>query len=183
MELQESLRARIRTVRDYPKPGILFKDITPLLQDPPLLTRCVGEITGAFASSGFDVIGGIEARGFIFGSLVAHTTGKPFFPFRKAGKLPSETLRARYLLEYGEAEIEMHRDAFVAGQRVLIVDDLLATGGTAAAAAQLVQQAGGLLSGVAFLIELTFLDGRGKLRDVGLRDEQIVSLLGYGAGE
>ena len=105
MELRDALRARIRTIPDHPKPGILFKDITPLLQDPPLLSRCVGAITRAFAGEGFDLVGGIEARGFIFGTLVAHTTGKPFFPLRKAGKLPARTLREAYSLEYGQAEI------------------------------------------------------------------------------
>jgi adenine phosphoribosyltransferase len=101
-------------VPDFPKPGIFFKDITPVLQDPPLLARCVGEITRAFAGDGFDVVGGIEARGFILGALVAHTAGKPFFPLRKPGKLPWNCLRESYTLEYGEAELEMHTDAFPA---------------------------------------------------------------------
>jgi adenine phosphoribosyltransferase len=183
MDLAAALRASIRSVPDFPKPGVLFKDITPTLQDPPLLARCVGEITSAFAQDGFDVVGGIDARGFIFGALVAHTAGKPFFPFRKAGKLPWKSLREAYSLEYGEAVLEMHADAVADGQRVLIVDDLLATGGTAAAAARLVRRAGGQLAGVAFMIELTFLGGRDVLRRADVTDEQILSLVHYDAGE
>jgi len=183
MELQTALRESMRTVPDFPKPGVLFKDITPVLQDPPLLARCIGEITGAYADGGFDVVGGIEARGFIFGSLVAHTTGKPFFPFRKAGKLPARCLKASYALEYGTAEIEMHVDAFKPGERVLVVDDLLATGGTAAAAAKLVREAGGHLAGTAFLIELPFLKGRARLHEAGVAPETIHSLIGFDAGE
>ncbi len=183
MDLRDSLRESIRTVPDFPKPGILFKDITPVLQDPPLLARCVGEITRAFAGDGFDVVGGIEARGFILGALVAHTAGKPFFPLRKPGKLPWNCLRESYTLEYGEAELEIHTDAFPAGQRVLIVDDLLATGGTAAAAARLVSRGKGVLAGVGLLVELTFLGGRAKLRAAGVDDQQIRSLIGFGEGE
>lgn len=183
MELQAALRARIRTVPDYPKPGIRFKDITPLLQDPPLLTRCIGAIMGSHPPGGFDTVGGIEARGLIFGALVAHAAGKPFFPFRKPGKLPYRSLREAYSLEYGQAEIEIHVDALTPGQRVLIVDDLLATGGTAAAAARLVRRAGGEIAGAAFVVELAFLDGRRALHAAGVADERIVSLLGVAAGE
>jgi adenine phosphoribosyltransferase len=183
MELSSALRTRIRSVPDYPKPGILFKDITPLLQDPPLLSRCVGALIAAFPAGSFDIIGGIEARGFIFGSLVAHTAGKPFFPFRKAGKLPYRSIREAYSLEYGQAEIEIHVDAIAPDQRVLIVDDLLATGGTAAAAARLVRRAGGEIAGVAFLVELSFLEGRRALREAGVANERIVSLVGFEVGE
>jgi adenine phosphoribosyltransferase len=183
MDLQGALHTRIRSVPDYPKPGILFKDITPLLQDPPLLSRCVGALIEALPVGAFDIIGGIEARGFIFGSLVAHTAGKPFFPFRKVGKLPYRAIREAYALEYGQAEIEIHVDAIAPGQRVLIVDDLLATGGTAAAAVRLVRRAGGEVAGVAFVVELTFLPGRRVLREAGVQDERIVSLVGFGDGE
>ncbi len=183
MDLQSALHTRIRSVPDYPKPGILFKDITPLLQDPPLLSRCVGALIGAFPAGAFDIIGGIEARGFIFGALVAHTAGKPFFPFRKLGKLPYQSIREAYELEYGQAEIEIHVDAIAPGQRVLIVDDLLATGGTAAAAARLVRRAGGEIAGAAFVVELTFLAGRRALHEAGVAPERIVSLAGYGVGE
>ncbi len=183
MDLQTALRTRLRTIPDYPKPGILFKDITPLLQDPALLARCIGAITGAYPVGGFDAVGGIEARGFIFGSLVAHTAGKPFFPFRKAGKLPYRSLRESYSLEYGQAEIEIHADAIAPGQRVLVIDDLMATGGTAAAAARLVRRAGGEVAGVAFIVELGFLDGRRALHEAGVADERIVSLVTYAAGE
>lgn len=183
MDLQTALRARIRTIPDYPKPGIFFKDITPLLQDPPLLTRCIGAITGAYPAGGFDAVGGIEARGLIFGALVAHTAGKPFFPFRKVGKLPYRSLRESYDLEYGQAEIEIHVDAIAPGQRVLIIDDLLATGGTAAAAARLVRRAGAEIAGVAFVVELAFLPGRDALHAAGVADERIVSLVGFALGE
>jgi len=183
MDLPGALQTRIRSVPDYPKPGILFKDITPLLQDPPLLSRCVGALIGAFPAGTFDVIGGIEARGFIFGALVAHTAGKPFFPFRKLGKLPYQSLREAYNLEYGQAEIEIHVDAIAPGQRVLIVDDLLATGGTAAAAARLVRRAGGEIAGVAFVVELTFLDGRRLLHEAGVPADRVVSLVGFRVGE
>ncbi len=183
MELETALRACIRSVPDFPKPGILFRDISPVLQDPPLMTRGVGAITGAFAEGGFDVVGGIDARGFILGSLVAHTAGKPFFPLRKAGKLPWKCLRETYSLEYGEAELEMHVDAFESGQRVLIVDDLLATGGTAAAAVRLVQRARGVLAGIGFLVELTFLEGRGILLAAGVEEGNILSLIEYGEGQ
>jgi adenine phosphoribosyltransferase len=183
MELKAALSQSIRSVPDFPRPGILFKDITPVLRDPPLLTRCVGEITSAFTDSGFDCVGGVEARGFILGALVAHTAGRPFFPLRKAGKLPWRCLKESYSLEYGEAQLEMHEDAFEPQQRVLIVDDLLATGGTAAAAARLVHRAGGVLVGLTFLVELPFLDGRRPLHELGVQEDRILSLVRFAAGE
>lgn len=173
------LRKTIRAVPDFPKPGILFRDITPVLQDPSLQARCVKAVTQAFPPAGFDAVGGIEARGFIWGALVADAAQKPFFPFRKAGKLPWETHRAAYSLEYGEAEIEIHTDAFAPGARVLIIDDLLATGGTAAAAVQLVKQAGGSVAGIVLLIELGGLGGREKLLEAGLENEQLLALVTY----
>ncbi len=178
-DLQSKLRKTIRSVPDFPKPGILFRDITPVLQDPLLQTRCVEAVTRAFPPAGFDAVGGIEARGFIWGALVADAAQKPFFPFRKAGKLPWKTHRAAYSLEYGEAEIEIHTDAFEPGARILIIDDLLATGGTAVAAVELVQQAGGDIVGIALLIELAGLGGREKLGEAGIKEEQLLRLITY----
>ena len=178
-EFSEALRQSIRTIPDFPKPGILFRDVTPVLQHPALQAGCVQAITERFAPASFDAVGGIEARGFIWGSLLAHETQKPFFPFRKAGKLPGETYRIAYSLEYGEAVIEIHQDAFAPGTRVLIVDDLLATGGTAAAASRLVREAGGELVGVAFLIELVGLGGRDELIRAGVPEDHILAMVRY----
>lgn len=180
MELTEALRQRIRTIPDFPKPGIAFKDITPILQDPPLLHRCVLALRDRFDATGFEAVGGIESRGLIFGVLVAQACLRPFFPFRKLGKLPWRCLRESYSLEYGEAALEMHEDAFPRGARVLILDDLLATGGTAAAAARLVQRAGGEVVGVGFVVELGFLPGREPLRAAGIAEERIQSLIAFG---
>lgn len=183
MTVEQALRETIRSIPDFPKPGILFKDLTPVFQDPVLLERSLREIVAAFDPAGYDSVGGIEARGFILGALVAQSTRRPFFPFRKAGKLPWKTMRETYALEYGEDSIEIHSDAFAPGARVLIVDDLLATGGTAAAAARLVQRTGGELIGVVFLVELSFLGGREKLIAEGIEAEKIVSLVKFQAGE
>jgi adenine phosphoribosyltransferase len=183
MTVEQELRESIRTIPDFPKPGILFKDLTPVFQDAALLGRCLDEIQRAFDPAGYAGVGGIEARGFILGALVAHTAARPFFPFRKAGKLPWKTVRETYSLEYGEDSIEIHTDAFSQGARILIVDDLLATGGTAAAAARLVRRAGGDLVGVVFLVELAFLGGREKMIAEGIEPEKIVSLVKYRAGE
>jgi adenine phosphoribosyltransferase len=187
MDLTSDLKSTMRTIPDFPKPGILFKDITPLFNDPALLERCVDAMIERFSPpadpAGFDFVGGIEARGFIFGAMIAQKTGKPFVPFRKAGKLPSKCLQESYSLEYGEATIEIHEDAIPAGKRVLLVDDLLATGGTAAAAARLVAKAGGVVSGVAFLIELDFLGGHQKLGEAGVSESNIMSLVSYADNE
>lgn len=181
MSCDQELRSRIRAVPDFPKTGIVFRDLTPVFADVPLLNLCLSEIGQAFDPQSYDAVGGIEARGFVLGALVAHTAGKPFFPFRKAGKLPWKTMRESYSLEYGDDAIEMHVDAFAKGQRILIVDDLLATGGTAAAAARLVDRAGGVLGGIVFLVELAFLNGRQKLISGGIPDKKIVSLVQYQA--
>ena len=180
MELAEALRHRIRTIPDFPKPGIAFKDITPILQDPPLLRRCVVALGELFGPEAFDAVGGIESRGLIFGALIAQESGRPFFPFRKPGKLPWRCLRESYALEYGENTLEMHEDAFTPGSRVLIVDDLLATGGTAAAAARLVRRGKGEIAGVAFVVELAFLSGRGPLLGAGIAENRIRSLVSFG---
>jgi adenine phosphoribosyltransferase len=157
------LKGMIRHVPDFPKPGILFYDITTLLQDKRGLHEAIGSLSEPFKGAGIDLVVGIESRGFIFGSAVADRIGAGFAPVRKVGKLPSKTLRASYDLEYGADALEIHHDAVHAGQRVLIVDDLLATGGTAKAASDLVQQLGGNLHALAFLIELVALNGRAKL--------------------
>jgi adenine phosphoribosyltransferase len=160
----EHLKTMIRHVPDFPKPGILFYDITTLLQDGRGLHEALDGLSRPFADAAIDVVVGIESRGFIFGAAVADRIGAGFAPVRKIGKLPSTTLRASYDLEYGADALEIHNDAVKAGQRVLIVDDLLATGGTAKAATDLVTQLGGNVHGLAFLIELVALNGRDKLK-------------------
>ena len=159
----DSLKRMIRHVPDFPKPGILFYDITTLLQDKTGFHEAIGSLSSPFLHAGIDLVVGIESRGFIFGSAVADRIGAGFAPVRKIGKLPSRTLRASYDLEYGADALEIHHDAVHAGQNVLIVDDLLATGGTARAASDLVTQLGGKVHSLAFLIELVALNGRAKL--------------------
>ena len=157
------LKTQIRHVPDFPKDGILFYDITTLLQDPSGLHAAIDSLTMPFTGQGIDLVVGIESRGFIFGAAVADRIGAGFVPIRKPGKLPSACVRESYALEYGTDTLELHEDAVRKGQRVLIVDDLLATGGTARAAAALVQQIGGQVHALAFLIELVGLDGRATL--------------------
>ena len=153
----------IRDVRDSPKKGIVFKDITPLLGNPQALAAAVEQLARPFESAGVEIVTGIESRGFIFGSLVAQRLGASFVPIRKPGKLPHKTIRESYDLEYGKDTVEIHADAVRAGQKVLMVDDLLATGGTMSAACKLVESLGGRIVAVAFVIELCFLNGRAKL--------------------
>ncbi len=159
------LRARrlVRDIPDFPQPGVLFKDITPVLADGPAFQEVVDHFVEWAEPRAPDVIVGIESRGFVFGAPVALAMGCGFVPVRKVGKLPHDTIQEKYLLEYGSAVVEMHRDALRPGQRVVIVDDLLATGGTAAAAARLVETLGGVVVGFTFLVELSFLVGREKL--------------------
>jgi adenine phosphoribosyltransferase len=159
----EHLKTKIRHIPDFPKPGILFYDITTLLNDPQGFREMIVALASPFSARGVDQVVGIESRGFILGAAVADRIGAGFVPVRKRGKLPSQTIRASYDLEYGSDSLEMHRDAIEPGQRVLIVDDLLATGGTARATVNLVKQLGGVVEGVSFLIELLALDGRSKL--------------------
>ena len=166
-EIAELLEARIRDVPDYPSPGVLFKDITPLLADGPALAAVVAAL--AAGSDDVTKVAGIEARGFILAAPVAFVLGAGFVPVRKQGKLPARTYAESYELEYGSATLEVHADAFVPSDRVLIVDDVLATGGTAAATVQLVRRAGATVSGIAVLLELGFLAGRGKLPDLPVR--------------
>jgi adenine phosphoribosyltransferase len=165
----EQLRAAIRDVVDFPKPGILFKDITPVLSDPELLKIAIEAFVDATRPLGVSKVIGIESRGFIFGAPVALSLGIGFVPVRKKGKLPWECEAISYALEYGEATIEMHRDSVQPGERVVIIDDLLATGGTARAAASLVTRLGGEVVEAQFLIELGFLSGRAALSSTATR--------------
>ena len=162
-ETVEKLRAAVRDVPDFPKKGIMFKDITPVLSDPSLFRASIDLFLERCRGREVDKIVGIDARGFVFGSAVAYELGVGFVPIRKRGKLPYRTEIAKYSLEYGEAEVEMHTDAVTHGERVVLVDDLLATGGTSAAAAVLIRKAGGQLLEAQFLIELEFLEGRKRL--------------------
>jgi adenine phosphoribosyltransferase len=159
----EDLKTLIREVPDFPKPGILFYDITTLLKDPVGLHRAVDSLADHYVDRKVDRVVGIEARGFIFAPMVAYRLNAGFVPVRKPKKLPAATARATYDLEYGKDALEIHRDAIQSGEEILIIDDLLATGGTAAAVAQLVESLGGHVAGIGFLIELEFLKGREKL--------------------
>jgi adenine phosphoribosyltransferase len=156
--------ALIRDVPDFPKPGITFKDITPLLADPVAFAEVVDRMAEPFVGRGVTKVVGIEARGFVVAAPVAHRLGAGFVPVRKPGKLPWETASEAYELEYGTDELEVHLDAIAPGEKVLVVDDVIATGGTALAAARLVEGLGGQVVGLAFLIELAFLHGRAKLK-------------------
>jgi adenine phosphoribosyltransferase len=170
----EDLKSYIREVPDYPKPGILFYDITTLLKDPEGLKRVLDAFHERYKGAKIDKVVGMESRGFIFAPTLAYQLGAGFVPVRKPGKLPAETLSESYELEYGTDSLEVHRDAIAEGERVLIVDDLIATGGTAQATARLVEACGGKIVGMGFVIELTFLDGRGKLDGY-----EVSSLLAY----
>jgi adenine phosphoribosyltransferase len=158
------LKEAIRNIPDFPKPGILFRDITPVLQDPDLFRRVIDAFAQIYEGRRIDVIAAVESRGFIFAAPLAIRLGAGFVPLRKSGKLPYMTYKVHYALEYGIEALEMHVDAIQQGQRVLIMDDLLATGGTAQAAARLVLQAGGVIDSFAFVVELTDLRGREKLQ-------------------
>ena len=155
----------IRVIEDFPQPGISFKDITTMLKDGKIFHAAVDALAAKYKDSGIDLVVGPEARGFVIGAPVAYALGVGFVPIRKPGKLPAETLHFEYSLEYGHNSLEMHKDAVKPGQKVLIVDDLLATGGTTKAAVDLVEQLGGTVEGISFLIELTELKGREVLAD------------------
>lgn len=163
MNLTERISQSIRTIPDFPKPGIMFKDITPLLKDVELSKDITQALCEYWQSYNLDAVVGIESRGFIWGNSLAQNLGIPFVPIRKKGKLPAKTHAYKYNLEYGTAEVEIHEDALLEGQRVLIHDDLLATGGTAIAAAELVKMSGGEIEGFSFLVELGFLNGSQEL--------------------
>ena len=162
-KLPELIKSKIRDVIDFPREGIVFKDITTVLRDPAAFKHSVDLLAEHFKKQKIDYIAGIEARGFIFGSALAYKLGVGFIPIRKPGKLPSKTERESYDLEYGKDSLEIHVDAIEPGKKVLVVDDLLATGGTAEAAIKLVKKIGGVIIGIAFVVELEFLHGRKKL--------------------
>jgi adenine phosphoribosyltransferase len=170
----EDLKKLIREIPDHPKPGILFYDLTTLLQDPRGFHSLVDQLCTHYNGKKVDIVAGIEARGFIFAPALAYRLGAGFIPVRKPKKLPWKTASVTYQLEYGSDQLEIHQDAVKPGQRVLLCDDLLATGGTAAAAIGLVRQLGGEIAGAAFAVELSFLNGRAKLRGV-----DVFSLLNY----
>jgi adenine phosphoribosyltransferase len=173
------LKDAIRTIPDYPKPGILFRDITTLLGDARAFRRAVDELVQPFAGAKVDRVAGIEARGFILGGAVAHQLSAGFLPVRKRGKLPAETLRQTYALEYGTDEVEIHADAMKAGESVLLVDDLIATGGTAEAAIKLLRRAGANIVGAAFVIDLPDLGGSERVAKMGLPVRSLVSFSGH----
>lgn len=166
------LKSVIRNIPDFPKKGIIFKDITTLLKNPDAFREAINLMANHYKDYDFDYIVGIEARGFLVGAPMAIQMGKGFIPIRKPGKLPGETISMRYELEYGSNEIEIHKDAIRPGDKVLIIDDLLATGGTVAAAVKMIKELGGKLQGIGFLLELSFLNGRELLKG-----EDIFSLL------
>ena len=170
----DDLRAKIREVPDFPKPGILFYDITTLLKDPDAFREVIDQMADQVKDSGVDLVVGMESRGFIFSAPLAYQLHAGFVPVRKLGKLPAETIEVEYDLEYGTATLEIHKDAIKPGQRVLIVDDLLATGGTVQGTIELVQRLGGEIAGLSFMVELTGLHGREQLGDF-----QIHTLLTY----
>ncbi|MBW9055088.1 adenine phosphoribosyltransferase [Rhizobium mesosinicum] len=173
------LAASIRSIPDYPKPGIIFRDITTLLGNPRAFRRAVDELVQPYAGLKVDKIAGMEARGFILGGAVAHQLSSGFVPIRKKGKLPHDTVRIAYSLEYGVDEMEMHRDAVEPGEKVILVDDLIATGGTAVGATQLLRQIGAEVIGACFVIDLPDLGGRKKLEDLGVDVHTLVEFAGH----
>jgi adenine phosphoribosyltransferase len=177
--LARDLKASIRTIPDYPKPGIQFRDITTLLGDARAFRRAVDELVNPYAGLKVDKIAGIEARGFILGGAVAHQLSAGFVPIRKKGKLPHRTVSVAYALEYGEDEIEMHADAMVTGERVVLVDDLIATGGTATAAVRLLRQIGAEVVACCFIVDLPDLGGAEKLRALDVEVRTLVSFEGH----
>ncbi|WP_420962896.1 adenine phosphoribosyltransferase [Brucella sp. IR073] len=176
--LRETLKDSIRTIPDYPKPGIMFRDITTLLGDARAFRRAVDELVYPYAGAKVDKVAGIEARGFILGGAVAHQLSAGFVPIRKKGKLPHDTVRIAYSLEYGIDEMEMHRDAIAPGDKVILIDDLIATGGTAEAAAKLLQQMGADIVAACFIIDLPDLGGRKKLEALGVTVRTLVAFEG-----
>jgi adenine phosphoribosyltransferase len=157
------LARHIRDIPDFPKPGIVFKDITTLLKEPAAFRAAIDALIDRYRDEHLDIVAAVESRGFIFGAPLAYALNIGFVPVRKVGKLPADTINEEYALEYGTATIELHRDAFMPGARVLVVDDLLATGGTIRATCNLIERAGATVVGLAFLVELTFLEGRQRL--------------------
>ncbi|HAV09532.1 MAG TPA: adenine phosphoribosyltransferase [Rhodobacteraceae bacterium] len=164
----KTVKDYIRTIADFPHEGILFRDVTTLFADPRGFRMCIDQLLHPYAGQRIDTVVGLEARGFILGGAVAHQLGCGFVPIRKKGKLPGAVISEAYTLEYGEAVVEVHDDAIAAGQTVLVVDDLLATGGTAAAGIKLVERLGGVIVGCAFVVDLPELGGRKKLEEMGM---------------
>jgi adenine phosphoribosyltransferase len=177
--LDNALADAIRTIPDYPRPGILFRDITTLLGNARAFRRAVDELVHPYAGAKIDKIAGIEARGFILGGAIAHQLSAGFVPIRKKGKLPHETVRVAYSLEYGLDEMEMHRDAVRAGEHVILVDDLIATGGTATAAASLLRQMGADIVAACFVVDLPDLGGRARLEALGIDVRTLVAFEGH----
>ena len=175
--MPDLVRSCIRDIPDFPKPGIIFKDITTAIKDPTAFKRTIDFITNQFRDEKIDYVAGIESRGFIFGAPVAYNLGAGLVVVRKPGKLPAEVEQMEYELEYGTDCVEIHKDAIEPGKRVLLIDDLLATGGTAAASFNLIEKIGGIPAGVAFVVELTFLNGREKLSFN--KDVKLVSMVQY----
>ena len=177
--LEFDLRSSIRTIPDYPKPGIMFRDITTLLGNARAFRRTVDELVQPWAGMKIDKVAGIEARGFILGGAVAHQVSAGFVPIRKKGKLPHTTVRIAYSLEYGIDEMEMHKDAIVEGEKVVLVDDLVATGGTAEGAVKLLKQQGADVLAACFIIDLPELGGAEKIRKLGVPVRKLVSFAGH----
>jgi len=178
MTLRENLEAAIRTIPDYPKPGVMFRDITTLLGDARAFRRSIDELVHPYAGTKIDKIAGVEARGFILGGAMSHQLSAGFVPIRKKGKLPHETVRVAYSLEYGVDEMEMHKDAVKTGERVILVDDLIATGGTAEGAVRLLQQMGAEVVAACFVIDLPDLGGRKKIEALGVPVRTLVEFEG-----
>jgi adenine phosphoribosyltransferase len=178
-DLENDLKASIRTIPDYPKPGIMFRDITTLLGSPRAFRRAVDELVQPWAGSKIDKVAGIEARGFIIGGAVAHQLSAGFVPIRKKGKLPHKSVRIAYSLEYGLDEMEMHEDAVSKGERVILVDDLIATGGTAEGAVKLLRQMGAEVVAAVFMVDLPDLGGAAKLRALGVAVRTLVTFEGH----
>src|SRR5881275_321999 len=179
MSFENDLKASVRTIPDYPKPGILFRDITTLLGDARSFRRAVDELVHPWAGSKIDKVAGIEARGFIIGGAVAHQVSAGFVPIRKKGQLPHQTVRMAYLLEYGSDEMELHVDAVQKGDRVGLVDDLIATGGTAEGASKLLRQVGAEVLAACFIIDLPELGGAEKLRKLNVPVRTLISFTGH----
>jgi adenine phosphoribosyltransferase len=177
--LEETLRSAIRTIPDYPKPGIMFRDITTLLGNARAFRRAVDELVHPYSGTNVGKVAGIEARGFILGGAIAHQLSAGFVPIRKKGKLPHETVRVAYSLEYGLDEMEMHRDAVAEGEKVILVDDLIATGGTAEGAVRLLRQMGADIVAACFLIDLPDLGGRQKLETLGVAVRTLIAYQGH----
>lgn len=174
--ISTKLKSAVRDIPDFPKPGIMFKDITPILKDAELCSEVIDAFVERIGKDQIDVIAGIESRGFLFGLMLANRLNIPFIPVRKQGKLPAETIQEPCELEYGSALLELHVDALKPGQRVMIHDDLLATGGTVSAATRLVKRLGGVVAGYSFVISLDFLDGKTRLKETS---ENIITLVSY----